>query len=119
MLTIGLAVIYYFGGMLLAVVGAMCLGFILSVFVVLCNLFAYRWSWLVLLICLAGAVLSYGIILLILNGAGYLGDHTAYRMQTMLFIGGVFPGIFALKIVPAYIRLASRLSRGNLDIHDI
>jgi hypothetical protein len=119
LLNLFLGAVYYFGGMFLTLVAAMCLGFLLCAFIALTNLVAYRWTWALLLGYLAAAGLCYGVILLGLYGAGCLGDHTGYKMQTMMIAGAVFPGIFSLAVIPAYARMGARQSRGNFDTDGI
>jgi len=61
-----------------------------------------------------GVFICVSLIQLILFASGTIGDHTHYKGQVGLIVGAVFPGIFALGIVPQFIAIALRQSGGNL-----
>ena len=44
--------------------------------------------------------------------AGWIGDQTDYRGQTGLLVGAIFPGIFALTIIPQFIVVALKQTSG-------
>ena len=68
-----------------------------------------------LLLMLGYAVASLVCYCLFIGGfyvAGWVGDRTHYGGQTGLLIGAVFPGIFALAIIPQFFSVARKQTSG-------
>lgn len=107
-----LGVVYWFAGFVMALLGSCGIGFVLCIFVALFNMFHYKWAWALMLVYSAGALICLLFIQGLLHLSGTLGDHTNYKMQTLLMVGLGFPGIFTLAAIPAFIKVAARQTRG-------
>ena len=107
-----LGAVYWFAGVIMALIGSCGIGLVFCVFVALFNVFRYKWAWALLLAYSAGALICLLLIEGLLHLAGNLGDHTHYKMQAMLLAGLVFPGIISLAAIPAFIKIAARQTRG-------
>jgi signal transduction histidine kinase len=110
-----LFIVYPIVGLGLAMLASMFLGFLLSAFIALSNIFAYRKAWALLFGYLMGCVVCFGIICLVLWGLGFLGNQTGYKLQILVAVGAIFPGILMFKLIPTYVRDAARHTRGNFE----
>jgi len=91
------AMLYWFGGGLLALIGSVALGLAFCVLVAVLHIFRYKWAWVLLLGYSAGVVICLLMIHWLLLLAGTLGEHT----------GAVFPGSLALAVVLVFLGVAS------------
>ena len=101
------AMLYWFGGGLLALIGSVALGLAFCVLVAVLHIFRYKWAWVLLLAYSAGVVICLLMIHWLLLLAGTLGEHTGHHMQFMLLVGAVFPGSLALAVVLVFLGVAS------------
>jgi hypothetical protein len=85
---------------------------VFCIFVALFKIFRYKWAWALMLAYSAGALICLLLIQGLLHLAGTLGDHTNYKMQTLLLVGLGFPGILSLAAIPEFIKVAARQMRG-------
>jgi len=106
---------YYFLGIALAFLICNILAMICCAFVALCNLLAYRWAWAQVIAYLLVALITWWIVKLCLTVAGILGDAGYGRFHSFILFGGIFPGLFALKLIPAFIKIAADAARGKSD----
>ena len=107
-----LGVAYYFGGMVIALLGSCALGFALCVLVGLFNIFRYKRTWALIVGYAVGSLFCLMLIQGVLLIAGTIGDHTGYKMQTMLLVGLVFPGVLALSGIKPFVNIALKQTRG-------
>mgnify|MGYP003563518267 CR=1 FL=1 len=107
-----LGTLYWFGGFILAFLGAVGLGLALCAFVGLFNVFRYKRTWALALGYSVGSFICVLLIQGILFLAGTIGDRTGYNMQTMILLGLAFPGILMLAVIPPFIKVALRQTRG-------
>ena len=101
------AMLYWFGGGLLALIGSVALGLAFCVVVAVLHIFRYKWAWVLLLGYSAGVVICLLMIHWLLLLAGTIGAHTGHHMQFMLLVGAVFPGSLALAVVLVFLGVAS------------
>jgi len=99
---------------LLGTVGSFCvaiaLGGIVGAIRSLLNIFRSRTAWFALItFCIIG-FLGINFAVGVLPIAGNLGDMTGYRMQSMIFVGAVIPGLFT------WIMPVSLLAMGSGDL---
>ncbi len=107
-----LGVGYFFGGFILASLVAVALGFALCAIIGLFNIFRYKWTWALILMYLVLSIISMFLIQFLFFLFGTLGYYTDYKMQKMVFVGFAFPGIFIFKLIPPFIKIALRQTRG-------
>ena len=110
-----LFLLYYFEGFLMAIIACTALGLALAVLVALAKAFARPKN---LLLALGYAFVAFICYLLFVGGlhlAGWIGDRTNYVGQTGIIAGAIFPGIFGLKIIPQFLRIAS-LQTSGIDV---
>ena len=106
---------YYFLGVLLAFLFGNILAMICCAFVALCNILAFRWAWAQMVAYLLVALITWWLVQLCLSVAGMLGDAGYGRFHLFIFVGLIFPGVFALKLIPAFIKIAADAARGKVD----
>ena len=109
-----LGVFYWFGGFILAIPISIGIGFIMCALIGIFNLFRYKWTWALVLAYSLGASLSYLFVIALFLIFGYVGDRTDYENQTMILVGLLFPGIFMLKIIPPFVKIASKQTKGKI-----
>jgi len=107
-----LGAIYWFAGLIMALIGSCGIGFVFCVLVAFFNIFRYKWSWALMLAYCAGAFICLLLIQGLLYLAGTLGDHTSYKMQIFIVVGLIFPGVISLAAIPAFFKVAARQTRG-------
>jgi hypothetical protein len=107
-----LGFVYWFAGFIMALIGSCGIGLVFGIFVGLLNIARYKWAWALMLAYAAGALICLLLIEGLLYLTGTLGDHTGYKMQTLLLVGLIFPGIISLAAIPAFIKVAARQTRG-------
>ena len=107
-----LGFVYWFSGLVLAVLLSCALGFALCSVVGLLNIFRYKWAWLLVIVYGVFSCVCIALIQLILFLAGTLGDHTGYKMQFLVVVGLLVPGIIMLAVIPQFIKVAMRQTRG-------
>lgn len=106
---------YYFMGIILAFLICNILAMICCAFVALCNFLAYRWAWAQVFAYLSVALITWWIVQLCLTVAGMMGDAGYGRFHFFIPVGAIFPGLFALKLIPAFIKIAADAARGKID----
>ena len=110
-----LGVFYWFGGFILAIPISVGIGFLLCACIGIFNIFRYKWTWALILGYLFGAVISYLIVVALFLVFGFIGDRTEYENQTVILAGLAFPGIMMLKVIPPFVKLALRQTKGSLE----
>ena len=103
---------YWFFGFIMAIGACCALGMAVSTVIAILKIGVRPQN-----ILLAGGYLLLGVIaaLLLWGGfflAGWIGDRTEYVGQTALLVGAVFPGMFALVIVPQFAATALKQTSG-------
>jgi len=106
--------IYPVIGLLLAVLACSAFGLALCMFVGLINILRFKWAWTLTLGYAAGSLICLTLAGGILYLVGTIGDHTGYKVQAVFFVSVIFPGIFAIKIIPQYLKIAAKQTRGRL-----
>ena len=104
---------YWFGGFILAILGSVALGLALCALVGLFNVFRYKWTWAIMLGYAVGSLVCLLLIQGVLFLTGTIGDHTGNKMQTMVLVGLAFPGILMPAVIPPFIKIAVRQTRGS------
>jgi hypothetical protein len=110
-----LFLVYYFEGFFMAIIACSAIGLVLAVLVALTKAFARPKNLLLALMYGFGAFICYLPFFGGLHLAGWIGDRTNYAGQTGIIVGAVFPGIFGLKIIPQFLRVAS-LQTSGIDV---
>lgn len=88
-----LGIIYWCLGTMASFCTGVGIGAIVGACRSLFMLFSSKTAWFAIYTFLLVAYLSYFLALGILPIAGNLGDITAYKMQALMFVGAVFPGL--------------------------
>ena len=107
-----LLALYWFGGFLMAIGAACALGLALCSLIALFKSVQRKKN----IGLFFGYLLAAGLCLLFIQLgfylAGWIGDRTEYSGQKGLMWGAIFPGIFALSIIPSFIKIALRQTSG-------
>ena len=104
--------LYYFGGFFMAIFLCSGIGFTLAALLAFAKSFSRSKN---LLLTLAYAAASFVCYCLVIGGfyvAGWIGDRTHYGGQTGMLIGAIFPGVFALAIIPQFLAVARKQTSG-------
>ena len=103
---------YWFVGVIYATLACCCIGLAICAFMALWRIRFRRGNWglltAYLLFSVASALAMWGGLFAI----GWLGDRTDHFGQVTIIVGIEFPGIFAVKIITAYVRMANKQTLG-------
>lgn len=107
-----LFVFYWVVGFIGSVFVCCCVGLLLAALIALFNVARFKMAWVKMVGYLACAVICAFLTESLVWLCGYVGDRTHHASQSALLIGLVFPGLFSLKIIPAYMLMASKQIKG-------
>lgn len=104
--------LYWFCGFMMAIVACSGIGFALAALLALFKSFSRLKNFLFALGYGVAAVVCYLLIIGGFHMAGWIGDRTQHGGQAGLLIGAIFPGIFALAIIPQFLAVARKQTSG-------
>lgn len=108
MTTISLAIIYWILGIAASFSVGVAFGAFIGAIRSIAIITKSRTAWLAVLIFSITALTAINFVFATLPIAGNLGDRTGYKMQMMLLVGAVFPGLFTWVMPITLIATASK-----------
>lgn len=104
--------LHYFGGFFMAIIACSGIGFAFAALIALAKSFTRAKNLLLMLAYAAAGVVCYCLFIGGFYVAGWIGDRTHYGGQTGMLVGAIFPGIFALAIIPQFLSVARKQTSG-------
>lgn len=96
----------------MAIIACSGVGFALAALLALFKSFSRSKNLLLMLGYAAAALVCYCLFIGGFYLAGWVGDRTHYGGQTGMLIGAIFPGLFALAIIPQFLAVARKQTSG-------
>lgn len=97
--------VYWFFGFGLAMAACAGVGFVIGILIALINIGKKPGNWALMIFYVAAVFFCSLVFWGILWASGTIGDRTNHSMQYMLIGGAVFPGIFTLSMIPAFVKI--------------
>jgi hypothetical protein len=104
--------LYCFDGFFMAIIACSGIGFAFAVLIALAKSFARAKNLLLMLMYAAAGFVCYCLFIGDFYVAEWIGDRIHYGGQTAMLVGAIFPGIFALTIIPHFLRVAWKQTSG-------
>lgn len=96
----------------MAIVGCSGVGFVFAALLALAKSFSRPKNLLLMLVYVAAAAVSYGLLIGGSFVTDWIGDRTHQVGQNGILIGAIFPGIFGLAIIPQFLIVAWKQTSG-------
>jgi hypothetical protein len=118
-MTFILGIFYYIIGFIMAIFWSAAIAFLLCFPIALFRMFRHRRNILLSLMYLGGAIVCAAAFFGLERLTNMVANNTNHAAYLFLFVGMGFPGLWALTIIPKYVRVALRQTSGVEDPGDV